>query len=69
MKNPILFIFIVIACYSCSSTSLMSLNVIKPAPVSIPPNIKSVAIVNRTQASSETKTLDAIHKASFTGNQ
>jgi hypothetical protein len=62
MKNPIVFICIAIICYSCSSTSLMSLNVTKPAPVSIPPNIKSVAIVNRTQASSETKTLDAIHK-------
>lgn len=63
MKNPLIFICIAIACYSCSSTSLMSLSVIKPAPVSIPPEIKSVAIVNRTQASGETKTLDAIHKA------
>ena len=41
----------------------MSLNVPKPAPVSIPPNIKTVAIVNRTRASNETQTLDAIHKA------
>ncbi len=63
MKNPILFIFIALACYSCSSTSLMSLNVTKPAPVSISPNIKSVAIVNRTRATSETQTLDVIHKA------
>ncbi len=63
MKNPIVFICIVLVCYSCSSTSLMSLSVTKPAPVSISPNIKSVAIVNRTRASSETQTLDAIHKA------
>jgi len=35
----------------------------EPAPVSIPPNIKSVAVVNRSQASNETQTLDAIHKA------
>lgn len=62
MKNPIIFICIVLVCYSCSSTSLMSLSVTKPAPVSIPPNIKTVAIVNRTQASNETKTLDVIHK-------
>jgi hypothetical protein len=41
----------------------MSLSVVKPAPVSIPSNIKTVAIVNRTRASGETKTLDAIHKA------
>jgi hypothetical protein len=35
----------------------------KPAPVSIPANIKTVALVNRSKASSETQTLDAIHKA------
>jgi hypothetical protein len=63
MKNPLIFICIALACYSCSSTSLMSLSVVKPAPVSIPPDIKTVAIVNRSQASNETKTLDAIHKA------
>ena len=63
MKNPLMLICIALACYSCSSTSLMSLSVVKPAPVSIPPNIKTVAIVNRSQASNETKTLDAIHKA------
>src|ERR1017187_8501861 len=63
MKNLLIFICIALACYSCSSTSLMSLSVVKPAPVSIPPNIKTVAIVNRTQASNETKTLDAIQKA------
>jgi Family of unknown function (DUF6340) len=63
MKNPIVFACITLACYSCSSTSLMSLSVTKPAPVSISPNIKSVAIVNRSRASNETQTLDAIHKA------
>jgi hypothetical protein len=35
----------------------------KPAPVSIPANIKTVALVNRSMASGETQTLDAIHKA------
>jgi hypothetical protein len=40
----------------------MSLSVLKPAPVSIPANIKSVAIVNRSQASKATQTIDAIHK-------
>ncbi len=62
MKNPIIFICIALGCFSCGSTSLMSLSVPKPAPVSIPSNIKSVAIVNRTRASNETQTLDAIHK-------
>jgi hypothetical protein len=63
MKNILLFTIIVILAYSCSSTSEMSLSVKKPAPVSIPPNIKTVAIVDRSEASAETKTLDAIHKA------
>jgi hypothetical protein len=55
-------ICISLACYSCSSTNLMSLSVLKPAPVSIPANIKSVAIVNRSQASKATQTIDVIHK-------
>jgi hypothetical protein len=41
----------------------MSLSVLKPARVSIPANIKTVAVVNRSKASSQSQTLDAIHKA------
>ena len=63
MKNRAIYSLILLSCYSCSSTNLMSLSVLKPAPVSIPANIKTVALVNRTKASSETQTLDAIHKA------
>jgi len=63
MKNRAIYSLIVLACYSCSSTNLMSLSVMKPAPVSIPANIKTVAVVNRTKASNESQTLDAIHKA------
>jgi Family of unknown function (DUF6340) len=62
MKSPMVIICISLACYSCSSTNLMSLSVLKPAPVSIPANIKSVAVVNRSQASKATQTIDAIHK-------
>jgi hypothetical protein len=62
MKKPILYSFIILACYSCSSTNLMSLSVKEPAPVSIPPNIKTVAVVNRTQASQSTQGIDAVHK-------
>ncbi|HEY2349799.1 MAG TPA: DUF6340 family protein [Puia sp.] len=63
MKNPVNYLFILLIFCSCSSTNLMSLSVMKPAPVSIPANIKTVALVNRSKASSETQTLDAIHKA------
>jgi len=62
MKNRLIYIFFTLACYSCSSTNLMSLSVMAPAPVSIPPNIKAVAIVNRSLASSATQKIDEIHK-------
>jgi hypothetical protein len=63
MKNRILSVIIILATCSCTSTNQMSLSVIKPAPVSLPANIKSVAIINRSQASDASRTLDAIHKA------
>ncbi len=63
MKNQILSVLILSAVCSCSSTNQMSLSVTKPAPVSLPPYIKSVAVINRSRASDATRTLDAIHKA------
>jgi hypothetical protein len=35
----------------------------KPAPVTLPANIKNVAIVNRSLPSDQSRTIDAIHKA------
>jgi hypothetical protein len=63
MKNRMIFVCITLICYSCSSTNLMSLSVKEPAPVSLPPGIKTVAVVNRTQASQATQGIDAVHKA------
>ena len=63
MKNRMIFVCITLVCYSCSSTNLMSLSVKEPAPVSLPPSIKTVAVVNRTQASQATQGIDAVHKA------
>jgi hypothetical protein len=63
MKNRMIFVCITLVCYSCSSTNLMSLSVKEPAPVSLPPGIKTVAVVNRTQASQATQGIDAVHKA------
>lgn len=62
MKIPLALIAISIACYSCSSTNLMSLSVTQPAPVGLPPTAKSIAVVNRTRASDENKVIDALHK-------
>jgi hypothetical protein len=41
----------------------MSLSVTQPAPVTLPPNARTAAVVNRTRVADETKTIDAIHKA------
>src|SRR5882724_11580186 len=63
MKTLIAFICITVTCYSCSSTNLMSLSVTQPAPVSLPPNIRTAAVVNRTRVTDENKTIDAVYKA------
>lgn len=63
MKNLCLALSIALLCASCSSTNLMSLSVMQPAPVSLPPYAKTAAVVNRTRATDETRTVDAIHKA------
>jgi hypothetical protein len=34
----------------------------EPAPVTIPSNIKTITVVNRSRASDATQTIDAIHK-------
>lgn len=63
MKNPIALISIVIVCHSCSSTNLMSLSVLQPAPVTVPPYIKKVGVVDRSRALPENSRIDALHKA------
>ncbi|MBS1933914.1 MAG: hypothetical protein JST96_07930 [Bacteroidetes bacterium] len=65
MKHQFIFICLALAlgCCSCSSTNIMTLSVQKPAPIPISPGIKSVAVVDRSKASKEYSTLDAIHKA------
>jgi len=63
MKNLCTALSIALLCASCSSTNLMSLSVVQPAPVSLPPYAKTAAVVNRTRATDETRTIDAIHKA------
>jgi Family of unknown function (DUF6340) len=63
MKNIILYGLIISASCSCSSTNLMTLSVKKPSPVTLPSSARSVAVVNRTSVSDNSRTLDAIHKA------
>ncbi len=62
MKIPSTLLGIIVVCYSCTSTNLMSLSVTEPAPVSLPVNAKSAAIVNRSRAADNSRTVDAIHR-------
>lgn len=62
MKIPATLLGIVIACYSCSSTNMMSLSVTEPALVSLPPAAKTAVVVNRSRAADDSRTVDAIHR-------
>ena len=62
MKNCIVIILVVVALVSCKTNELY-LNVIQPAPVTIPSYIKKVGIINRSIPTDETKLVDIIDKA------
>lgn len=62
MKNLISGVAIVFIFSSCASTELVRMSVLEPAPVTIPPTIKNVIVVNRTKVSSKSKVYDAVDK-------
>jgi uncharacterized lipoprotein YajG len=62
MKKYYVILLIAIALASCKTQQLY-LNVVEPAPVTLPPYIKSVGVINRSIPTDETKTLDVIDKA------
>ena len=64
MKISLTLLGIIVVCSSCSSTNLMSLSVTEPAVVSLPPNAKSAAVVNRSLAVDDSRTVGAIHRTS-----
>ena len=47
---------------ACSATNYLTMSVTEPAPVTIPTNIKTIGIINRSAASDKTKNLDKIDK-------
>ncbi|HMH31662.1 MAG TPA: DUF6340 family protein [Puia sp.] len=61
MKN-LLILAVAFSLFSCSTTELVHLSVMEPAPVTLPPSIKTVGIVNRSQASKQTKVIDVVDK-------
>lgn len=60
MKN-IIFIFIIVFFASCK-TELVYMSVMIPAPVTVPSDIKKVGVINRSDASEQTKKVDVIEK-------
>ena len=62
MKKYYVILSLAIALASCKTQQLY-LNVVEPAPVTLPPYIKSVGVINRSIPTDETKTLDVIDKA------
>ena len=62
MKIPPAAALLSVLFCSCASTNLVYLSVQEPAPVSVPADIKTVVVVNRTQTSKQNKVFDAIDK-------
>jgi len=60
-KYLLIGFFVLMAC-SCKTQELF-INIVEPAPVTMPPYIKKVGIINRSLPAEETKKLDAIDKA------
>jgi tetratricopeptide (TPR) repeat protein len=62
MKNQFSFFLACIGLYSCSSTRLVHISVLEPAPVTMPAYIKQVGIVNRSQVARSSNAVDVIDK-------
>lgn len=61
MKNSLSLILFIGLLFSCKTNQLY-LNVLEPAPVTIPAYIKKVGIINRSMPTDETKVLDVVDK-------
>ncbi|MBA4321360.1 MAG: hypothetical protein C0408_00935 [Odoribacter sp.] len=61
MKNQII-LFVLLFAFSSCKTQLLYINVVQPAPVTLPAEIKNVAVINRSLPSEQTKKVDVIDK-------
>lgn len=61
MKNNILVLIVAILLVSCKTNELY-INVVQPAPVTLPGGVKKVGIINRSIPTDETKLADDIEK-------
>jgi hypothetical protein len=62
MKNQLFLLLVAITFCSCSSTRLVHISVLEPAPVTMPAYIKQVGVVNRSQTARSSNVVDVIDK-------
>lgn len=62
MKNYVIILSMASLLISCK-TSELYLNVVEPAPVTIPDYVKRVGVINRSMPTDETKSFDILNKA------
>ncbi|GEP96965.1 DUF6340 family protein [Chitinophaga cymbidii] len=62
LKNLLFITLAAVTCSSCKSTELVYINVLNPAPVTIPAYIKSPGVLNRTSVTSQHKAVDVVDK-------
>ena len=62
MKNIIAAGLVICSLYSCSSTNLVHISVLEPAEVTLPKDVKTAAILNRSLPGKDNKGLDAMDK-------
>jgi hypothetical protein len=61
MKNFLILSLIALAASSCATQELY-LNITRPAPVTIAPEVKTVGIIDRSNPTDQTRSLDALDK-------
>lgn len=62
MKKLLALFAVCASISSCSSTRWMSLSVLEPAPVTLSPEVKRIAVINRSHPDKKGKVLDAVDK-------
>ncbi|MBC7902213.1 MAG: hypothetical protein H7Y27_02275 [Gemmatimonadaceae bacterium] len=62
MKKLLMAATIIAALSSCSSTQLVHISVLEPAAVTIPKDVKNVAVLNRSIPGKQNKVIDAVDK-------
>lgn len=61
MRKFTIILFAALLAVSCKTNQLY-INVLQPAPVTMPPDVRKVGIINRSMPTDETKTLDALDR-------